>query len=111
MAPLLKTAESAGAPLALTCSVLDEMQAMQRKGETTGREGGRRRKWQEEWKDRYRDGGREVDEDASGTSELLQQGGGVEGNRLLWFGHQAFNCLLRLFLQLLPPSTSLLSTT
>ena len=41
MAPLLKTAESAGAPLALTCSVLDEMQAMQRKGETTGREGGR----------------------------------------------------------------------
>lgn len=39
MAPLLEIAESAGAPLAQTCSVLDEMQAMQRKVETAGREG------------------------------------------------------------------------
>ena len=36
-------------------------------------ERGRRRKWQEEWKDRNRDGGREVDEDSSGTRELEEE--------------------------------------
>lgn len=53
---LLKTAESAEAPLALTCSVLDEKQAMQ---STEATQGGSEGVGEGERSDRCKEGGRE----------------------------------------------------
>lgn len=78
---LLKTAESAEAPLALTCSVLDEKQAMQ-STEATQREGPR--EWGRERGviDAKKEEGREEDKGVCWSIELLQTGGSVDKDTL-----------------------------
>lgn len=78
---LLKTAESAEAPLALTCSVLDEKQAMQ-STEAKQREGPR--EWGRERGviDAKKEEGREEDKGVCWSIELLQTGGSVDKDTL-----------------------------
>lgn len=101
-----KTAESAGAPLALTCSVVDETHPMQTNRETkrTEEEG---RKWG--IIDVKMQEGRKEDKEASGTRESSYN------TEEVWkkihcdsLDNRPFNCLLHLFLHPLPLSITAL---